>query len=510
MQNAPWTRYAVPAAALVALGLSSCKDEGSGAAQKPGITPAAPASSPAPSPPGPSATGPDPSMPGMPPGGPGGPPPGMPPGMPPPGMPPPRQGPKIEYVVPRLLFVVAGSEDLTDAKGPKLEAINTALNKMTRRLMDYYDVGLVQTGHLAPDACGDVKTTTAAGFKVKEPIELALGLARPVTKKRSIAAALESIRSSAMAEKPKTMVVLITTGADGCGADGCAAVKKLKEASTDLVLHVVDVGGEKSERAGLECMATAGGGKLLTAKDDADVEVQLEIALGKDICPPMAMPCWEQGFESPVVAQRMLVIEHCCSLESPVAFRCPYKAMNDAELGVRKAAFQCILDKPWSRKEEALALALHDADVGMRRMVVEDLEKNPPSDRLKDVLLKAVEDADAEVRRRAGTVAARTIAGWTKSTLYKAVEDKDAAVRVAVVDALKGRFDEVAFDVLNKAADDKDAKVKTAVVEILAGSNDKRALVGLEKLGKDKTPVKGKGTVGGIASKAAETLKKKP
>ena len=428
-------------------------------------------------------------------------------------MPPPMPGrsARPKYVVPRLLFVVPHSEALAAREGERtrVEAVRDFVNASTRRLMDYYDVGLVQTGHRAGEGCGFVETTTASGFKVRDPIRTALGLARPVAKKVSIAAALDEIRRHELSKDGLTQVVVVASGGDTCGADACAAAKKLEAESKDLKVHVVAYGAGRRSAKKLECIANATGGRVVRAEDAAALSSILDVALGEQVCPPMAMPCWEQGLKNPREEVRRLVVEHCCALESPVAFRCPYRAMNDEVEALRIAAFSCILGKRWSRKEEALAKALEDQSLKMRAMAIGDLEKHPPNHRLEKVLLRAVQDKDEPLRIRAVRVAAKTVAPWTKGPLAKALEDKDPDVRVAAVEALRGRTDGVAFDVLGTAAKDESARVRRSAVLVLAESKDERALPGLAELAKDtktKLEAPGKGTVGAYAAKAAAKI----
>ena len=426
-------------------------------------------------------------------------------------MPPPMAGARRRptYVVPRLIFVVPSSEALAarDGDRTRLDAVRDFVNAGTRRLMDYYDVGLLQTGHRAGKGCEFVDTTTASGFKVREPIRMALGLARPVGKKTSIAAALDEIRKQELSKEGLTQVVVVSSEADSCGVDACAAAEELKAASKDLEVHVVAYGADRRSAKDLQCIAKATSGRVVRADDAEALSSILDLVLGGHICPPMAMPCWEQGLKNPREEVRRMVVDHCCSLTSPVAFRCPYRAMNDEVEALRIAAFSCILSKRWSRTEEALAKALEDDSLKMRSMVIDDLEKNPPGHRLENVVERAVQDEDEELRVRAAKVAAKTVAPWTEGPLTKAFEDDDPGVRIAVVEGLRGRSDGVAFDFLGAAAKDKSPRVRRAAVVALAEFKDERALPALTELAKDtKTELKGKGSVGAYAKKAAAEI----
>lgn len=416
--------------------------------------------------------------------------------------------PKPKFEVPRLLFVLPSVKALAakDGDGTLQQSITAVAGKFSKRLGDYYDFGLVQTGHDSVDSCSSVRTTTAAGFKIRTDSAAALAATRPMGDKVALASAFEAIAAKGFAEQVSTMIVVVTSGPDACGKDACAAVRALEKSAKDLQVHVVAYGAGKDATESLACL-TSGGGEVSLAKDRAELEGFIELALGEGLCPPMAMPCWEQSLRSPLPAVRQMVVDHCCDLKSPVAFRCPYKAMRDAELDIRKKAFGCILDKSYSREEEALLLALHDDDLGMRTRVLDRLEEKGLHKRLKKVMLKSVIDPDPALRGRAITLVGKTIEPWTKVILYEVLADEDVSARVAMVEALANRYDQVAFDALTKAAADADGEVRGAAVKVLAATGDPRALPALQTLLKDRAKIPGGGTVG-VAAKAAIAAQK--
>ncbi len=419
----------------------------------------------------------------------------------------PKRKPKPKFEVPRLLFVLPSVQSLAaaDASGTKQATIVEVARKFGKRLGDYYDFGLVQTGHASPDGCGEVRTTTAAGFKIRTALTDALADTRPAGEKLGLTNALEEIGRRGFVEASKTNVVIITDGADGCGNDPCAAVETLAAKAKALKIHVVGYGLSDADAKALSCVAT-GGGEVTTVTKAAELEGAVELALGEDLCPPMAMPCWEQSLRSPMPTVREMVVEHCCGLTSPVAFRCPYKAMRDTELAIRKKAFGCILAKTYSREDEALLLALHDDDPEQRDRAIARLESKRLTKRQKKVMLKAVTDPQPKLRGRAITHLGKTIGPWTKEVIESVLSGGTEDARREMVEALGNRYDPVAFDTLGLATKDASPDIRAAAAHVLGKTKDPRAKAHLEALKKDKAKLRGGGSVAREAKRALETL----
>lgn len=71
------------------------------------------------------------------------------------------------------------------------------------------------------------------------------------------------------------VVILVSDGKETCGGDPCAAAKALHEAGVGLKIHVVGFDIKPEERAELECIAKAGGGRYFPADSAAGLNEAL-------------------------------------------------------------------------------------------------------------------------------------------------------------------------------------------------------------------------------------------
>jgi len=71
------------------------------------------------------------------------------------------------------------------------------------------------------------------------------------------------------------IVILVSDGKETCGGDPCAAAKALHEAGVGLKIHVVGFDIKPEERAELECIAKAGGGRYFAADSAAGLSEAL-------------------------------------------------------------------------------------------------------------------------------------------------------------------------------------------------------------------------------------------
>ena len=423
--------------------------------------------------------------------------------VPPPLPPPPASTKKLPvYHVPRLLFVLAGSNSMAANEARTLSEISLAINQFTRRQMDYYDVGLIQTGFGGGEACGlPVKTTTAAGYKVEGLIKSALAASKCKGAKTDIASALKHIATKELTKNPKTMVVVITTDKQSCGQDLCASAKELVSKSHDIYINVIAYGGSQARAKDFACVTEAGRGEFYRAKTSESLYDQIEISLGKNICPPMAMPCWEKGLSSRSETHRALVVDHCCSLKTPVAFRCPYKALSDSSEKIRSQANQCILTKNWSRKAEAMKTALKDDSLKIRTQVINHLEATPPTSRMKEVMAIAIKDKNLGLASKAVKVLVGSGHSWAGELFGQVMQEPREKLKIEALKSVSERYDPWVFEALKTSASDASVKLRLQAVSVAAGLKDKRAQEVLTLFTKDKNRQVSKKAQAGLASK---------
>jgi hypothetical protein len=88
----------------------------------------------------------------------------------------------------------------------------------------------------------------------------------PIT--RSLRAAVDILRT----EEGTSTVVLVSDGEETCDPDPCAAPRELMGTGVDFVVHVIGFDVNDEQRAQLECIADAGGGRYFTAANAEDLE----------------------------------------------------------------------------------------------------------------------------------------------------------------------------------------------------------------------------------------------
>lgn len=159
----------------------------------------------------------------------------------------------------------------------KIQIAKQTLSTIITDLPDNAEVGLILYGHRTKGDCNDVELITPIGRIDKSRLSQRIQAINPKGKTPitlSIQLAGEAMRTIEGA----ATVVLVSDGEETCDADPCAATRELKESGIDFVMHVVgfDVGDE--ERAQLECIASAGGGKYFTAASSEDFEFAAKTA----------------------------------------------------------------------------------------------------------------------------------------------------------------------------------------------------------------------------------------
>lgn len=159
----------------------------------------------------------------------------------------------------------------------KIQIAKQTLSTIVADLPDNSEVGLILYGHRTKGDCNDVELVTPIGRIDKSRLTQRIEAINPKGKTPitlSIRLAGEALRTIEGA----ATVVLVSDGEETCDADPCAATRQLKESGIDFVMHVVgfDVGDE--ERAQLECIASAGGGKYFTAASSEDFEFAAKTA----------------------------------------------------------------------------------------------------------------------------------------------------------------------------------------------------------------------------------------
>ena len=80
--------------------------------------------------------------------------------------------------------------------------------------------------------------------------------------------------------------MIVTDGDDSCGGDPCAEARRVKASRPELVINVVDLSSNPRDRDVLQCIANAGGGKLLSPGDPLELQRKIDEAAELASCTP--------------------------------------------------------------------------------------------------------------------------------------------------------------------------------------------------------------------------------
>jgi Ca-activated chloride channel family protein len=84
-----------------------------------------------------------------------------------------------------------------------------------------------------------------------------------------MAASIELVAQELRIKEEVSHIILISDGKETCHADPCNAVRSLKDFGVQFTLDLIGFDVSEEERAQLECVAEAGGGRYFPA-DSAD------------------------------------------------------------------------------------------------------------------------------------------------------------------------------------------------------------------------------------------------
>lgn len=161
----------------------------------------------------------------------------------------------------------------------RLAAAKTSAARMIRGLPGDVRVGLVEFS-----ACGRVRRDRYYDAPERE---ILIGNINGMTPQEGTPLA-ESIRRAGVvaAREAPVALVIVTDGDDSCGGDPCAEARRAKAQRPELVINVVDLSSNPRDRAVLQCVASAGGGRLLSPGDPLDLQRKIDEAAAPAACKP--------------------------------------------------------------------------------------------------------------------------------------------------------------------------------------------------------------------------------
>jgi Mg-chelatase subunit ChlD len=161
----------------------------------------------------------------------------------------------------------------------RLDAAKSAAATMIRALPADVDVALVDFA-----ACGQVRRDRF--YKGSERGALIGEIDRLGPKQGTpLADALKRAGAVASDSADSTLVV-VSDGGDSCGGDACAVARSIRQAKPNVTINVIDLSQTAQDRAALQCIASAGGGRVLSPDDPIDMNRKMRQAAGAANCPP--------------------------------------------------------------------------------------------------------------------------------------------------------------------------------------------------------------------------------
>lgn len=169
---------------------------------------------------------------------------------------------------PEVIFILDASGSMWGKAGDKtkIEAAKAVMVQVVPALAPEVKVGLVAYGHRRKGDCKDIEVLINAGSDDRTGLLEKVKALQPKGK-TPITDAISTVVEQLKTKENETTVVLISDGIETCAADPCKLVKALKDTGIKFVLHVVGFGVSDDETRQLNCLAEAGGGKYLAARD---------------------------------------------------------------------------------------------------------------------------------------------------------------------------------------------------------------------------------------------------
>lgn len=182
---------------------------------------------------------------------------------------------------PEVVMVIDASGSMREPLGgmSRLDAAKRAADSMIRGLPADVDVGLVDF-----TACGQVRRDK---FYPAAQRGALIGEINGLSPKKGTPLAQAIQRAGRVAsDSADSVLVIVSDGGDSCGGDPCAAARALKAQKPNITINVIDLADTAQDRQTMQCVASAGGGRVLRPGDPLDMNRKMKEAVGNANCPP--------------------------------------------------------------------------------------------------------------------------------------------------------------------------------------------------------------------------------
>ncbi len=169
---------------------------------------------------------------------------------------------------PQVMFIFDASGSMWAKAGneSKIEAAKNVMGKIVPDLPSEVKVGLAVYGHRRKGDCKDIEIIIPPGSDDRKNLIAKIDKLTPKGK-TPIADTISLISEKLKSFENETTIILVSDGEETCHTDPCGVVKKLKDSGIKFILHVVGFAVNDKQKAQLECLSKAGGGKYFSAKD---------------------------------------------------------------------------------------------------------------------------------------------------------------------------------------------------------------------------------------------------
>lgn len=179
--------------------------------------------------------------------------------------------------LPEAVFIVDASGSMAGAAGgqAKIDAAKAVLAQVIPAVAPEVKIGLAAYGHRRENDCTDIEILAPPGNEDRNALLARVAAMQPKGM-TPISAAITQVADRLKGRDAETTIVLVSDGQETCAGDPCAVVQALKTAGVKFVLHVVGFDVTDADKAQLECIAQAGGGKYFGAADGAALLAALQ------------------------------------------------------------------------------------------------------------------------------------------------------------------------------------------------------------------------------------------
>ena len=167
----------------------------------------------------------------------------------------------------------------------KIELARDALAQAFSRAAQRADIGLIAYGHRRKRDCSDVEVLRGPypggrGELIAHTRGISPRGRTPMTEAITLAFNELVAANQGAADNKSGTVLVVTDGYENCRRDPCAEVARLREENPWIRVNLVAIALKARDRARLQCMPKAGGGRMRQAFTASELEEEIAAAVG--------------------------------------------------------------------------------------------------------------------------------------------------------------------------------------------------------------------------------------